>query len=127
VSFSSIAITLKPFFHDKDKVDPVDIARRDHLEYFIERIFEFDGDIKRVSTLRYHVKWLGYDDSHNSWERWKNLMNTEQLHTYLISVNRHLIPRKFLNLVAVSMMDFFLIFCLFLYVFQEVLVSKSLT
>jgi hypothetical protein len=88
---------LKPFFYDKDKVDPVDIARRDHLEYFIERILEFDGDIKRVSTLRFHVKWLGYDDSHNSWERWKNLMNTEQLHTYLISVNlRHLIPRKFL-------------------------------
>jgi hypothetical protein len=88
---------LKPFFYDKDKVDPVDIARRDHLEYFIEKILEFEGDIKRVSTLRFHVKWLGYDESHNSWERWKNLMNTEQLHTYLISVNlRHLIPRKFL-------------------------------
>ena len=88
---------LKPFFYDKEKVDPVDIARRDHLEYFIERILAFEGDIKRVSTLRFHVKWLGYDDSHNSWERWKNLMNTEHLHTYLISVNlRHLIPRKFL-------------------------------
>ena len=87
---------LKQFYYDKDKVNPVDIARRDHLEYFIDSILAFEGDIKRVSTLRFHVKWLGYDESHNSWERWKNLMNTEQLHKYLISINlRHLIPRKF--------------------------------
>ena len=74
----------------------MDIARRDHLEYFIENILGFEGNIKRVSTLRFHVKWLGYDESYNSWIRWKNLMDTEQLHKYLISVNlRHLIPRKF--------------------------------
>ena len=59
-------------------------------------ILAFEGDIKRVSTLRFHVKWLGCPASENTWERWKNLMDTEQLHKYLISVNlRHLIPRKF--------------------------------
>ena len=80
---------LKPFFY------PIDIARRDHREYFIERILEFEGDIKRVSTQRFHVKWFGYDESHNSWERRKN--DTEQLHTYLVFGNlRHLMPRKFL-------------------------------
>ena len=84
---------MKQFYYDTDTVD---IARRDHLEYFVENILAFKGDIKRVSTSRFHVKWLGYDESHNSWERWNNLMNTEQLHKYLISVNlRHLIPRKF--------------------------------
>ena len=87
---------LKQFYYNTTQTDPVDIARRDHLEYFIEEILAFEGDIKRVSTLRFHVKWLGYDESYNSWERWGNLMNTEQLHKYLISVNlKHLIPRKF--------------------------------
>ena len=88
---------LKQFYYNNTQTDPVDIARRDHLEYFVEDILAFEGDVKRVSTLRFHVKWLGYDESHNTWERWANLMNTEQLHNYLISVNlRHLIPRKFL-------------------------------
>ena len=87
---------LKLFNYDPERVDPVDIARRDHLEHFIEKILQFEGDIKRVSTLKFFVKWLGYPDDRNTWVSWKNLMSTEQLHTYLISVNlRHLIPRKF--------------------------------
>ena len=105
---------LKQFYYDTDKVNPVDIARRDHLEYFIENILGFEGNIRCVSTLRFHVNWLGYDESYNLWERWKNLMDTEQLHKYLISVNiRHLIPRKFhLNYLQFNSIheDFFLIF-----------------
>jgi transposase InsO family protein len=104
---------LKQFYYDTDKVNPVDIARRDHLEYVIEDILGFEGNIKCVSTLRFHVKWLRYDESYNLWERWKNLMDTEQLHKYLISVNiRHLIPRKFhLNYLQFNSIheDFFLI------------------
>ena len=92
----------------------MDIARRDHLEYFIEDILGFEGNIECVSTLSFHVKWLGYDESYNLWERWRNLMDTEQLHKYLISVNiRHLIPRKFhLNYLQFNSIheDFFLIF-----------------
>ena len=87
---------LKPFYFNPTQVDPADIARRDHLEYFVEDILAFDGDIKRVSTLTFHVKWLGCDESQNTWERWGTLKDTEQLHKYLISVNlKHLIPRKF--------------------------------
>ena len=88
---------LKAFHFDPTRTDPADIARRDHLEFFIEEILSFKGDIKRVSTLTFHVKWLGYDESYNTWEPWKQLMNTEQLHKFLVKVNlRHLIPRKFI-------------------------------
>lgn len=55
---------MKQFYYNTTQTDPVHIARRDHLEYFVEDILALDGDIKRVSTLRFHVEWLGYDESY---------------------------------------------------------------
>jgi hypothetical protein len=57
---------LKPFRFDPLQTDPLDIARRDYLEFFVEKILDMTGDVKRVSTLSFLVKWLGYDDTHNS-------------------------------------------------------------
>ena len=75
--------------------DPADVAREDHLTFFVDEILSFKGDIKRVSTLTFRVKWLRYDETQNTWEPWKELMNNEKLHEYLIKVNlRNLIPRK---------------------------------
>ena len=59
---------LKQFIFDAYYTDPTDIARRDYLEFYVEKILSFKGDIKRVSTLTFLVKWLGYDETHNSWE-----------------------------------------------------------
>ena len=87
---------LKQFNYNPINTDPTDIARRDHLEFFIDKILEFDGDCSKVSSLHFKVKWLGYDETYNSWEPWSALRNSEQLHRYLIEVNlQHLIPRKF--------------------------------
>ena len=75
----------------------MDIARRDHHEFFVEEILFFKGDVKKVSSLTFRVKWLAYDISYNSWEPWKQLMDNAVLHKYLIKVNlKNLIPRKFL-------------------------------
>ena len=49
-------------------VDPRDIALRDRDEYFVEKILAYRGDIGRLTTLVFHVKWRGYDESFNSWE-----------------------------------------------------------
>jgi hypothetical protein len=88
---------LKPFQYDPLRTDPTDIARRDHLEFFVEKIISFKGDIRKVTTLTFLVKWLGYDDTHNTFEPWKSLMNNEHLHEFLIQHNlRNLIPRKYL-------------------------------
>ena len=55
-------------FHFSPTSDPLDIARRDYLEFFVEEILAHRGNVKKVSTLQFFVKWQGYPDSSNSWE-----------------------------------------------------------
>ena len=44
------------------------------------------------------VSWLGYPQEHNSWEPYKALRDSEQLHAYLTEHKlRFLIPQKFLK------------------------------
>jgi hypothetical protein len=43
----------------------LDVARRDHMEYFVEIILDMKGDIKRRSSLEFLVKWLNYDENYN--------------------------------------------------------------
>ena len=87
---------MKQFHFDPMRTDPSDVARKDYLEFFVEDILAHRGDTKRLSTLQFRVKWLAYDESHNSWEPWANLREMEVLHKYLISKNlRQLVPFRF--------------------------------
>jgi hypothetical protein len=87
---------MKPFRFDPLMTNPVDIARKDYLEFFIEEILEMKGDKKRVSTFSFLVKWLGYDEIYNSWEPWKNIRDTDKVHDYLTANNMaNFIPKKF--------------------------------
>ena len=77
-------------------MSPSDVARKDYLEFFVESNLSYKANIIMLSTLEFKVKWLGYGKTHNSFEPWKNLRNTEQLHMYLITQNfKHLIPRQY--------------------------------
>jgi hypothetical protein len=88
------ASNLKLFLFDPNRVEPLDIARRDYMEYFIEKVLAHRGDPLRVSSLWFHVKWLNYDDTHNTWEPWSGVRLTDALHAYLRTVNlSRLIPR----------------------------------
>ena len=50
-----------------------------------------------MSSLTFLVKWLGYDETHNSNEPWKQLKDNVKLHEFLISKNlTNIIPRKYL-------------------------------
>jgi hypothetical protein len=64
---------MKPFIFDPLNENPTDIARREYLEYFIEKILKMAGDVKKVSTLDFKVKWLEYDNTYNLWLPWKDL------------------------------------------------------
>ena len=87
---------MKKFHFDPMRTDPTDVSRKDYLEFFIETILQHTGDPKRLSTLQFKIKWLGYDESYNSWEPWANLREMEILHQYLIVNNmKHIIPNKF--------------------------------
>jgi hypothetical protein len=74
-------------FHFSPTADPVDIARRDYLEFFVESILEHKGSFRRLSTLKFLVKWLNYPSSKNTWEPWSNLRLVDALHTYLRAHN----------------------------------------
>ena len=91
--------SLKEFIFDSTKSSAVDTARRDYMEFFIESVLEHTGDAKRPSSLYFKVKWLNYDDSHNSWEPWKELRKCDKLHDYLRAHKnlKGLVPAEFLN------------------------------
>ena len=89
---------MKEFHFHLGQIDPVDIARRDYLEYFVEGIISHEGNPKKLTSLSFLVKWLGYDASWNSWEPWANLRRTVPLHDYLRRHNMEkLIPQEFLK------------------------------
>jgi transposase InsO family protein len=89
---------MKQFVFDPLHTDPIDIARRDYLEFFVEKVLDMTGDLKKVTTLKFLIKWLGYDDTYNTWEPWKEVRDVETLHTYLRANNLHkIIPKKFSN------------------------------
>ena len=74
---------MKPFIFDPSTTNPTDIARRDHLEFFVDKVFRHRGDLKSKRDLEFHVKWLDYDESRDSWEPYSALRDTSQLHEYL--------------------------------------------
>ena len=86
---------LKVFNYDPSIGVPADTARRDYMEYFVEKILAHSGDTKKPTTMSFHVKWLNYDDSHNTWEPWKQLRLVEALHDYLRENKmKHFIPKN---------------------------------
>ena len=91
---------LREFCYYERYVDPRDIALRDREEFFVEKILAHRGDVCRLKTLAFHIKWRGFDESFNSWEPWKNLRETEMLHRYLTlcsEADRPKINRRFFS------------------------------
>ena len=62
---------------------PADTARRDYMEYFVEKVLGHTGGSKKSTSMSFRVKWLNYDNSHNIWEPWKKLRLCEALYVYL--------------------------------------------
>jgi hypothetical protein len=86
---------MRPFHFIPSKIDPLDVARHDYNEFFVDRILEHEGDFKKMSTLFFLVRWRTYSSEHDSWEPWKNLLHSEQLHVYLHSIGKsRIIPKS---------------------------------
>ncbi len=87
---------MRPFNYDPLLINPLEIARKDYLEFFIEKILEMAGDTKKCTTIDFLVKWVGYDETYNLWLPYKEIRDTEILHSYLRENNLNkLIPKKF--------------------------------
>ena len=88
---------MKPFLYDSTVTDPLDVARRDHMEFFVESVIDMKGDTNSKKSLEFLVKWLNYDAKDNTWIPYADLRDNQHLHDYLNSKDlRRLIPKKFL-------------------------------
>ena len=86
---------LRPFVLSPTQVNPIDVAQQNEQEFVVDGILAHRGNHHRRSTMKFLVRWAGYDESSNSWEPYKALMHVDKLHDYLREHRmRALIPRE---------------------------------
>jgi hypothetical protein len=84
----------------REGINLVDVASRDKDEYLVEEVIEMRGeaDPKRLRQIEFLVKWMGYDQSFNTWEPYTGLRNNVKLHEFLRKENKSfLIPLEHRN------------------------------
>jgi len=91
---------LKSYNHDITiDISPDQVAMKDKQYFEVEKILDYKGNEKKVSTLKFLTKWKGYDDSENTWQDWKDIRSNIKLHEYLISKKLgYLIPKSYQHL-----------------------------
>ena len=77
---------MEPFLYDPAITNLLDIARHDHMEYFVENILDHCGPHQR-SEIEFFVKWLNYPSDKNTWEPYSNRRDVDKLHDYLREKN----------------------------------------
>jgi hypothetical protein len=85
---------LRPYRHDPERTNPVQVRGKDKGMYIVEKIIDFTGSLKRKKSLRFRVKWEGYEDPTE--EPWENVRDCAPLHKYLSDIGKaQFIPDKF--------------------------------
>jgi transposase InsO family protein len=91
---------LRPFHHD-GTINPKDIARHAAGEFFVHSIVDIQGNKNPrhnryfKKNLLFKVHWLGFDDSYDSWEPYKELRLNKHFHAHCQSNNlAYLIPKN---------------------------------
>jgi len=73
---------LRPYNYDSTRTDPVVIANKDHPEYYlVEKIVDYKGNFDQKKSLRFEVKWIGYDET--TWEPYSVVSKTEAFVKFL--------------------------------------------
>lgn len=67
----------------KSEDSDVRAAMVDRDYYEVESILRHQGNPKKKSTMRFLVKWRGYDDTANSWQLYKDMKGNAVLNAYL--------------------------------------------
>ena len=84
---------LHPFYYDNEDV-PRQTAMRDTQQWDVESIITHAGDPSHRKEMKFRVRWLGYDETHDTWEPWDHLRHNAKLHEYLrANKMKRLIPK----------------------------------
>ena len=87
---------LRPYNYNPDFGDIESVANKDHGEVLVERILNHAGDLKKLKSLDFLVKWTDRSDKYNNWVPWKELRNNSKLFEYLASKGlKKMIPKQF--------------------------------
>ena len=77
---------IKEFLYDADKVDPVEVARKEQAEFEVEKVY----DRRRINSTgnmrhdwEYHVHWKGYGQDEDTWEPYEGLRDNSEFHLYV--------------------------------------------
>ncbi len=92
---------LRPFNYNAEETDPRLVANKDNQHFDVESIVSHTGNPSRVSTLKFIVRWTGFDPSDTTELPWKELRNNKVLHQYLRDNKmKSLIPTAFKETVV---------------------------
>jgi transposase InsO family protein len=84
---------LRPFYYDDEDV-PRHTANRDTQQWDVDSIINHVGDQNHRKELIFRVRWLGHDESCDTWEPYSNLRHNIKLHDYLrANKMKKLIPK----------------------------------
>ena len=88
---------LSRFEYDAEDTDPRLVANKDQQLWDVESILSYRGDPRGSKRqLFFLVKWVGFENTHNTWEPWDNVRDTQALVDFLSSHRlKSLIPPKF--------------------------------
>jgi len=74
---------LRPFNYDPVRTSPLTVAQQNEQEFVVESILSHRGNRNRRSTMEFKVRWARFEESCNSWEPYKALLQVDKLHDYL--------------------------------------------
>jgi hypothetical protein len=75
---------LRPFHYDATRTDPRTVALNDYPEeYEVEQILTHTGSWNRKANMTFKVRWLGYDQTWDTFEPFKNLKFNEVFREYV--------------------------------------------
>jgi hypothetical protein len=87
---------MKPFIFDPLQTNPL-ISLEEIIWIFRQKVLDMRGDTKRYSRNILY-KMVRYDETHNTWEPWKEVRDGESQYVLKGKQFNKIIPKKFSNI-----------------------------
>jgi hypothetical protein len=91
------AFNLSEFRYDPTSgLNPTEVAARNVEEFFIDKIVDHSGNVRRRSEMSFGVRWKGYTPDDDTWQPMKTVRETQAFVDYCTEKKlSSLISKKF--------------------------------